>query len=56
MGSKKTVKIKHNEGQYEIGKSDCVDTYCCESRPSWWVEFPNGYNGYYSKYDCEVLD
>ncbi len=37
-----------------IGFTDGVDTYCCETQPSWFVRVPSvGYEGYFLKRDLK---
>jgi len=45
-----------SEGKRLIGYTDAKDTYCCETRPSWYVWVPAAdYDGYFSKGDLKII-
>ena len=40
-----------------VGFTDCVDTFCCCTTPSWFVEVPEcEYAGYFKVKDLTVID
>ena len=40
-----------------IGYTDCEDTYCCCTTPSWFVEVPEyEYAGYFNVRDLQVVN
>ena len=42
--------ITQIHGKKMEGVSDLIPTYCCELRPSYFVEYPDGYNAYLYRY------
>jgi hypothetical protein len=38
------------------GKTDGVYTYCCCLDPAYFVEFEDGYSGYFPVRECKTLD
>ena len=53
----RTVRVKFQPDL--IGKTDAIDTYCCELFPSWYVVFPEEkpWEGHYFHVkDLEVLE
>jgi len=39
----------HEEDKKVIGFTDCINTYCCSSSPSWYVSVPDlDYEGYFN--------
>lgn len=52
------VKVNHPDFKDYLGTSDCIDTYCCEALPSWFVFFyidGVNYEGYFHKSVCEIV-